>query len=40
MSTVKMLASKYIALNHEQNSAWNHAVRMHKTIKHWCILLQ
>jgi len=31
VSTVRLFANKYIALNHEWNITGNYAVRMHKT---------
>jgi len=36
-STVGLFANKYIALNHQWNITGNHAVRMHKTMKHECV---
>jgi len=32
MSTVGLLANKYIALNHQWNITGNYALRMHKTL--------
>ena len=37
VSTVGLVANKYIALNREWNITGNYAVRMHKTLKHQCV---
>ena len=37
MLTVGLFANKYITLNHEWNITGNYAVRMHKTLKHYCV---
>ena len=34
VSTVRLFANKYIALNHEWNITGHYAVKMHKTLKH------
>jgi len=38
VSTVRLFANKYIMLHHKCNIIGNYAVRMHKTLKHYCVL--
>jgi len=37
VSTVGLLANKYIALNYKSNITGNYAVSMHKSLKHECV---